>query len=359
MEKQKVHVESWHDGPDSTAPNTPFRHVFLFENQTMKEWDSSKMLPRVPRSLKIVFFISSFILLLYFLCASTRDSSQKSIQFNHKNGEIGDQLFSLFSHIGVARTIGRTPVINTVNNAELIEQLSKVVVLRFPSILNQFSIVIQPITPVNGNLGTDEVSYEDSIERFSQYATLSIMVDGNGFKSYKYFDSIRSEIRLWMLGNAENLQEAKNLLSESLRDNFKLCVHTTSETQKNFTIKAVSEMLNHYTKENDRVMLAVSATDPGFIRNIFQDKRIKKFDIEKFSLVSSPPELQLTFSRIYCDAVFITFPYSSFGWWMGYLAREEKSPVFYFDPDAFPLQNTTIQNDMFPPKWKKVSKKIE
>lgn len=268
----------------------------------------------------ILLILVSVVFLVIFRASS--DSPARIVQFQHSYGEIGDQLFSLFSHIGVARTIDRIPVINTVNNSELIDQLSKVVVIRFPSILQQFSIVIQPPTPVNGHLGADDQSYENPLQKFSEYTTLSIMVEGNGFKSYKYFDHIRKDIRTWMLGDAENVQEAKNLLSESLRDSFKVCVHTTPQTQKNFTIKATSQLLNHYVKEEDRVMLVVSATDPGFGRQMFEDFRIKKFDIEKFSLVNSSPELQLTFSRIYCDVVFVTASYSTFGWWMGYLAKK-------------------------------------
>ncbi|PIC46439.1 hypothetical protein B9Z55_006132 [Caenorhabditis nigoni] len=309
---------------------------------------------RAPYTVRLLCLISSAVLLLIFLRSTSNYPSPKTIQFYHQNGSIGDQLFSLFSHIGVARTIGRIPVINTVNNSALIDQLSKVVVLRFPSILQQFSIVIQPITPINGRLGTIDTPYENPIKEFSEYATLSIMVDGNGFKSYKYFNQIRSEIRLWMMGNAENVQEARNLVTESLRDNFKFCVHTTPETQKNFTIKVVSQILNHYTKESEKVMLVVSATDPKFSRQVFQDPRITKFDIEKFSLVSSPPELQLTFSRLYCDAVLVTSPYSTFGWWMGYLAREEHSPVFYLDPEAFPEHKMINPNDYFPSHWKKL-----
>lgn len=306
----------------------------------------------------IILFIVVAVVLLIFLRAKPRTSPQNAIQFLHTNGEIGDQLFSLFSHIGVARSIGRIPTINTVNNSQLIEQLSKVVVVRFPSILQQFSIVIQPPTPVNGHLGLDNISYEDPIKMFSEYATFSIMVEGNGFKSYKYFDHLRKEIRLWMLGNAENVQEAKNLLSESLRDNFKICVHTTAETEGNATIKATSRLLNHYMKEVDRVMLVVSTTDPKFSRRVFQDPRISKYDIETFSLINSPPELQLTFSRIYCDVVFITSSYSSFGWWMGYLARNEDSHVFYFDPEIFTESKKISPKDFFPPQWKKVSKKV-
>lgn len=315
------------------------------------------MQQQIPYAVRVICLISCAILFLIFFRASSRDSTPKTIQFNHQNGEIGELLFSLFSHLGVSRKIGRTPVINTVNNSILIEQLSKVVVIRFPSILQQFSIVIQPLTPVNGKLGTSETSYEDPVKEFSEYATLSIMVEGNGFKSYKYFHNLRSEIRLWMLGNAENVQEARNLLSESLRDNFKICVHTTPETQKNFTIKAVSQILNHYTKEVNRVMLVISTPDPGFSRQAFQDPRISKLDIEKFSLVNSSPELQLTFSRLYCDVVFVTSPYSSLGWWMGYLAREDDSPVFYFDPEVFPEHENFNPDDLFPPHWQKVTKK--
>lgn len=315
------------------------------------------MIPRTPTAFKIICLISSTILVLIFLRASSRDPISKTVQFDHKNGEIEDQLFSLFSHIGVARSINRTPVINTVNNSALIDQLSRVVVHRFPSILQQFSIVIQPPTPTNGKLGTDHSPFEDPIEKFSEYATLSIMVEGNGFRSYKYFDHMRSEIRLWMLGNAENVQESKSLLSESIRDNFKICVHTTPETQKNYTITATSQILNHYTKQTSKVMLVVSTTDPKFSRQIFQDPRIESLDIEKFSLISSSPELQLTFSRIYCDVVFMTSPYSSFGWWMGYLAKDENSAVFYFDPEAFPENQTMNQGDFFPPKWRKLPMK--
>lgn len=313
---------------------------------------------RNSRTSTFILFIFIAIVVLIFLRSSSRASTPKTIQFVHTNGEIGDQLFSLFSHIGVAKTIGRIPTINTVNNSQLIEQLSKVIVVRFPSILQQFSIVIQPPNPVNGQLGSDGHTYEDPVQMFAEYATLSMMIEGNGFKSYKYFDHLRKKIRLWMLGNAENVQEAKNLLSESLRDNFKVCVHSSSETEGNSTIKATSKLLTHYLKEMERVMLVVSTTNPKFSRRIFEDPRIKKLDIEKFSLINSPPELQLTFSRIYCDVVFLTSPYSTSGWWMAYLAKNEDSHVFYFDPEVFSEHKKISPNDFFPPEWKKLTRKV-
>lgn len=316
------------------------------------------ILKRNSRMKIITAVIFSALVFLIYLRKSTYKSNPKTIQFRHNNSEIGDQLFSLFSHIGVAESIGRIPVINTVNNSVLIEQLSRVIVIRFPSILQQFSIVIHPPTSVNAKLGSVDNPYEDPIKKFSEYTALSIMVDGDGFKSYKYFDHFRKQIRLWMLGDAENLQEAKSLLSESLRDNFKICVHTTTETLVNSTIKATSKLLNHYIQDNSKMMLVVSAPNPGIARQIFVDSRIKQYDIEKFSMISSPAELQLTFSRIYCDVVFITDPFSTFGWWMGYLANKENSPVFFFDPEVYPKQKTINQDDFFPPKWKKLTRKV-
>ncbi|CCD72073.1 uncharacterized protein CELE_T25D10.1 [Caenorhabditis elegans] len=318
-------------------------------------------------SSRIICIISIIVLLLIIISLYPHKRTQfgrysrrqKTIRFQHSTGEIGDQLFSLLSHLGVAKTLYRIPVINSANNSKLIDTLSNAMFTRFPSILQQFLIAIEPPTAVNRELGIENSSYEDPLTKFSEDTSSSLMVKGNGFKSFKYFDNLRSDIRLWVLEDAESVLEAQNLITKSQRNNFKICVHATLESNKNCSVKAIAQILNHYTNEYEDVMLIIASPFPEFTRFIFTNSRIRKYKTEKFSLISSSPEMQIIFSRIYCDVVFLTVPYSTHGWWMGYLAKDDNSHVFYFDPDMFPKNRTANQEDYFPPKWKKLSRKIQ
>ncbi|CAI2344623.1 unnamed protein product [Caenorhabditis sp. 36 PRJEB53466] len=301
------------------------------------------MLPRrFAYKSKIGCFLFSAVFILFCLRPNPRIHYAKTIQFEHKPGQIGDQLFSLFSQLGVSRTIDRIPVINTVNNTRVINQLSSVISVRFPMILQQFMIVIEPQQQPNAELGLDTwCSFEDPLKKFSEYTTPNMVVRGNGFRSYKYFDHLRPEIRQWMLGNAENVEEARQLLTESLRDTFKICVHmdtknaskSSSPTDFKFSVRELNWLLRKYLAEHDRVMLVASSENPTISRRIFNSRKFASYTFEKFYMVNTPPEVQLTFSRLYCDVVLLTVPTSSFGWWMGYLAKEENSPVYFTDPE--------------------------
>lgn len=56
----------------------------------------------------------------------------------------GDQLFAFFTQLGVANVLDRVPVLNVFNDSEFVHRLSKLSV-KFPTVLEQFMIVIEPV----------------------------------------------------------------------------------------------------------------------------------------------------------------------------------------------------------------------
>ncbi|PIC51284.1 hypothetical protein B9Z55_001853 [Caenorhabditis nigoni] len=80
----------------------------------------------------------------------------------------------------------------------------------------------------------------------------------------------------------------------------------------------------------------------------------------------------LYFSQVHCDSVLITAPSSTFGWWIGYLSKNQ-SNVYYRDIQetedtvirssrvffsekmfSFQVKYQMIEEDFFPSSWKKL-----
>ncbi|EGT47663.1 hypothetical protein CAEBREN_13020 [Caenorhabditis brenneri] len=67
------------------------------------------------------------------------------------------------------------------------------------------------------------------------------------------------------------------------------------------------------------------------------------------------PEIDLAFSRLFCDVTLITAPSSTFGWWLSYLAKRN-AKTYYRDivESKDGVLHEMRQEDFYPPSWTKL-----
>lgn len=123
--------------------------------------------------------------------------------------------------------------------------------------------------------------FEDPVDKLSEYTTIDMKIRGNQFRSFKYFHHLQAEIRQWiMLGNAEHVEEARNLLPEYLRGTFKLCLHGNNETDENLTISAIERISKATASSSGSWIIIVVSGIPKLLSQ-------QIFDSSKFSNIAS------------------------------------------------------------------------
>ncbi|PAV71681.1 hypothetical protein WR25_27047 [Diploscapter pachys] len=236
------------------------------------------------------------------------------------NGGLGNQLFELISLIGIGRNLNRQPIIPADNGVAL-SILSSSIFPRYPMILDQIQV------------------------RF--------------FESYKYFESIRNEVRLWLSPQRMHTLRATMMIPNDVVKRFKICTHIRRgdfvtdgmhlPSDPDFARDATEYLIAKFRKKLKRkAVVVVLGNDPIFSHYIFHDKVAHPADIEHFNVNESlylpkrimqykviltptlSPEVDLSFSRNFCDVVLITAPSSTFGFWIAYLAKDG-AKVFYRD----------------------------
>ncbi|KAF1759329.1 hypothetical protein GCK72_015794 [Caenorhabditis remanei] len=108
----------------------------------------------------------------------------------------------------------------------------------------------------------------------------------------------------------------------------------------------------------------VNATDLNNIRimaNKIQPifpKIQEEFEFKLIPVVLTPtlaPEIDLAFTRKFCDVTLITAPSSTFGWWLSYLSKEG-SVTYYRNimETQDKVANEMKEDDFYPPEWIKL-----
>ncbi|EGT31343.1 hypothetical protein CAEBREN_18729 [Caenorhabditis brenneri] len=217
---------------------------------------------------------------------------------------LGNKLFEVISLLGIAETLQRNPVMNA-TNAEYIRVLSQSLQPVFPKLVEQFDLRIIPypsVTHQQTNWGA--CCRFDDPRKFINRTEQHLMLDGHYFQSYKYFDHIRPQVRQWLAPNKT--------------DNYTY-IKKPNGTAYNYSIPTVSP---------------------------------------KYTTVLTPtltPEIDLAFSRLFCDVTLITAPSSTFGWWLSYLAKRN-AKTYYRDivESKDGVLHEMRQEDFYPPSWTKL-----
>ncbi|EFP02885.1 hypothetical protein CRE_28022 [Caenorhabditis remanei] len=274
------------------------------------------------------------------------------------NGGIGNQLFEVFSLLGLAQKLNRTAIFNADDyvlhsNLGLLNDQIPLVASRVISIPLEISETTRHIySPSCCNYQFSSILACDQ--------TKFIVIDGGYFQSFKYFSSIDSSIKKWLKPSEREMISLKKLIRRKDELRFKTCVHVRrgdflsdgqhAGTDKTFTIRAIDHL---YTLHSGLVL--IFSNDPEWVRNEIVEHLDYQNDVKIMETSKDNAIKDLYFSQVHCDSVLITAPSSTFGWWIGYLSKNQSS-VYYRDihetEDTVKYQ--LVEEDFFPPTWKKI-----
>ncbi|CAL2043195.1 unnamed protein product [Caenorhabditis brenneri] len=293
-------------------------------------------------------------------------------------GGLGNKLFEVVSLIGIASTLKRVPVIDA-TEPKYISTFVKSIQPIFPNLVDQIQLkILQPNSTKIVNLNNAACCKFDDPSKFSNSSDQNLYLKGNYFQSYKYFDHLRSEIRNWLRPTSLAKSLAGILFPQGMRKDFIICPHIRrgdfktdgihEPSDASFTRAATDFLVEHYKKSHDKISVAVLGNDLQFAYTIFQDKlgspssaipNSYNFTVPgsspEYQVLVSPSftaELDLAFSRSYCDVTLITAPSSTFGWWLSYLAKD--TAVTYYrniTETKDKVAKEMNDNDFFPPNW--------
>ncbi|CCD68369.1 L-Fucosyltransferase [Caenorhabditis elegans] len=272
------------------------------------------------------------------------------------DGGLGNQLFEVFSLLGLALKLNRTAIFNS----EDWILHSKLNLLReqVPQVAERVISIPIEIPESSRFIYSPACCHFQFSPLLSCEQSKYLVIDGHYFQSHKYFSSIETSIRKWLNPPQEEEKLLKKMIRRKDEFRFKICVHirrgdflTDSQhagTASNFTIRAVDHL---YTQHPGLVYLF--SNDPGWVR----EKIAAHLDYQSDVKVMETSEAikDLYFAQIHCDAVLITAPSSTFGWWLGYLSKNQSS-VYYRDIQETEdmVKHQMVEEDFFPSTWKKL-----
>ncbi|KAF1759320.1 hypothetical protein GCK72_015785 [Caenorhabditis remanei] len=208
----------------------------------------------------------------------------------------------------------------------------------------------------------------DDPKQFISRPEKHLIFDGRYFQSFKYFNHIRLKIRELLKPKDQIFQKAECLLPERHRNDFIICPHIRrgdfqtddfhQPTDPKFTRAATDFLVDYYRKSHPRVTVAVFGNDVKFVYEVFKDLLDTINLPRKYSVVLTPtlaPEIDLAFTRKFCDVTLITAPSSTFGWWLSYLSKEG-SVTYYrnIQETQDKVANEMKEEDFYPPEWIKL-----
>lgn len=312
---------------------------------------------------------------------------QKTIQtmlFAFPGAGLGNKLFEVISLLGIAETLQRSPVINA-TNPDYVSTLSKNIQPIFPKLVEQFQLKIIPFTAIaHEHTNWGACCRFDDPAKFVNRSEQHMMLDGHYFQSYKYFHHMRPKIREWLAPSKLTAVRAEILLPAKHRNDLIICTHVRrgdfqydgvhQPSDATFTRAATDFLVEFYQKSSPKVTVVVLGNDIEFAHTVFEDRTDSfKFLQEtngtrynytlpttspKYTAVLTPtltPEIDLGFSRLFCDVTLITAPSSTFGWWLSYLSKR-KSTTYYRDitESKDGVIGEMREEDFYPPDWVKL-----
>ncbi|PIC54260.1 hypothetical protein B9Z55_003581 [Caenorhabditis nigoni] len=287
------------------------------------------------------------------------EKTLQTMLFAFPTAGLGNKLFEIISLLGIAETLQRTPVINA-TNSDYINVLLKNIQPIFPKLVEGFDLkIIPPTTVIHKQTNWGACCRFDDPKKFENLSETHLMLDGHYFQSFKYFHHIRPKIIEILAPSKLTAVRAEILLPTKYRNDFIICTHIRrgdfqydgvhQPSDATFTRSATDFLVDYYKKSRRRVTVVVLGNDIHFAKTVFEDRTENHTFLQKattnaynysipetspkYTAVLTPtltPEIDLAFSRLFCDVTLITAPSSTFGWWLSYLSKR-KSQTYYRD----------------------------
>ncbi|CAB04857.3 Glycosyl transferase family 11 [Caenorhabditis elegans] len=300
------------------------------------------------------------------------------------NAGLGNRLFELISLLGIASTLQRRAVINA-TNPNYMSHLHQTMQPLFPKLVEQFELRVIPESSVaRQQINWSRCCIFDDPAKVLDISNQHVILDGHYFQSFKYFHHIRTKIREWMAPKELAKSKAEKLIPFSVKDNFIICPHIRrgdfetdglhQPSDPTFTRAATDFLVEKYQKTRRHVTVVVFGNDMSFAHTVFEDRvgnisfalnpnaTALNYTLPEYSPTydviltpQSTPEIDLAFSRTFCDATLFTGPSSTFGWWLSYLAKSS-AKVYYRDilETKDGVINDMKVEDFYPPEWIKL-----
>ncbi|CAI5439123.1 unnamed protein product [Caenorhabditis angaria] len=296
-----------------------------------------------------------------------RDKFLTSNFFTLKSsGGLGNQLFETFSILGIAKNLQRIPFFNT-KDRDLIESM-ELLSENVPRLLEDFLLLPIEIDNATRFVQTYTCCSYETHPLLKCEQSKYLVIEGAYFQSFKYFehlgiDNIKNYITSSKSEFILNYEKHEMIPVESSK--FKICVHIrrgdflqdqVHEGSDSRFIRNAMEFLRKKFEKN--TIFYVFGNDPKWV-----EEELKDLTEAKIEIMRTPPNLaiaDLKFSIKHCDSVLITAPSSTFGWWLGFLSKNQEN-VFYRD-----IYETNDQvkyelsvDDFYPKTWNKLGMRME
>ncbi|CAI2349271.1 unnamed protein product [Caenorhabditis sp. 36 PRJEB53466] len=277
---------------------------------------------------------------------------------------LANHIFELVSLYGMSKTLHRKPAIfvEDLKYTRLMNGIQKI----FPALLEKFTIFkTQPPPEAERFLLSEKCCKFDSPDKIDNVTSEYLHLTGHFYQSWRYFDEFREEV-LAFVKPAINFSP----LPESNDENFITCIHIRRTdfvdgehhaSNISFTTKALEFVRNseQLKIEKTKKMLTVIMGDDAdyeetmFPKTVRARKGAEVKNTTQFFVSVNMPQNDLAYSRYNCDAVLITAPSSTFGWWLGYLSKGQS--VYYqdirFTNDVNYRKGELDPDDFFVPRW--------
>ncbi|KAF1754800.1 hypothetical protein GCK72_021364 [Caenorhabditis remanei] len=238
--------------------------------------------------------------------------------------------------------------------------------LLIPGLLDKFVVVngTVPSTVTQIEFGMKCCIFEEP-DRLKNITEQYLHLGGHHYHSWKYFPRLRSKLIRFLKVPTTNFPD----LPKSEPGNYISCIHIrrTDFNGTGFHMAGNDFILNSikYVEREEKGRIAdLNVTtvffgdDLEFMEALVNEtRRWEDENLRTVSFISknTPPD-DILYARYHCDAVLITSPHSTFGWWMGFLSKGNM--VYYndikFTDDQSMVAGNFEPDDYFPPHWKPI-----
>ncbi|PIC14919.1 hypothetical protein B9Z55_027064 [Caenorhabditis nigoni] len=271
---------------------------------------------------------------------------------------LGNQLFEIFSLLGMAVKLNRTAIFN--KRDWFLNFRLKNVREKIPKIAeNVISMDIEPSNSMRYINSPACCEYNFPHVLHCEQSKF-LVIDGRYFQSFKYFENFESEIRGFFVPSDTEMVEVDEMVSFDDLPKYKNCVHIrrgdfVTDGQHAGSDPVFTRNAIEYIYEKNPGPIFIFSNEQNWVKAEISKKSKMKNEIRIMPTPKDKPFKDLYFSQKYCNSVLITAPSSTFGWWLGYLSKNQTN-VYYRDirevEDSVKYQ--MIDDDFFPAKWNKL-----
>ncbi|KAI1697036.1 galactoside 2-alpha-L-fucosyltransferase [Ditylenchus destructor] len=182
----------------------------------------------------------------------------------------------------------------------------------------------------------------DDVDRLKNETNEYILLSGDYFQDYRFFNAVRNEIRFlfqWSMPVRRKVEKYGRFL-------FGI------SSKLNFTEAALEYAYKNLLAQFRNVSVVMLGEDKEFLLSInYNETLIPQVYIPHMMFRGE----DMAFATLFCDSLLITAQASTFSWWIGYLMRANWDPqvgrIFFNSDFKGNSPGGTYSMENFPPHW--------